>query len=296
MPLKEVKVKIPKFDIPVGTGGAQTGIVDLGEIGENATQAYQLHLKQLEQELSVFAGKEVAGGAIKSEPAYTKTGEIKFSSIKSFNPFFTDNCEKESRIFNEKDLVMKPVIYLTVEGNVPALEIKKVSNNSYLVLHNQDGGLVGKVVESKSVIYNENSLLSFCKAKIKSVEKSGELGYRTAKNKLLGQQMRIEELIKGYKRKNGDVINCITVNSNGRNLKFLLEDIEIIYPDVKGISFPKDREIKKGTMVKCMNSKHTKFQKGELMEVVAVDKTNKIITVNSNGKRYISSIKRFKVV
>lgn len=105
-------------------------------------------------------------------------------------------------------------------------------------------------------------------------------------------------------KKDGSIRNLIEVIApNGRNIKFVEEDIEFIYPDInsitKGYNIPLDRTIRNGSKVKIYKKNTARISYGTKAVVESVNKTGnkkycKIIT--ENKKSYIIEQSKIRVI
>lgn len=138
--------------------------------------------------------------------------------------------------------------------------------------------------------FSTEPLLQYCKFKVKSYEESAKLfRNKNAKKAVVGLTLEASRIELQVEVKNSTKLEdtiYLRVNERG-NQRFLLSDIEIIYPgsgitNINGIAPKKDRRISSGSNVRVVNNKHLGLKRNA--QVV----TENIKTVSSfnlsNGK------------
>jgi len=147
------------------------------------------------------------------------------------------------------------------------------------------------IINNPLIISKTNDLSIGISIKVKSYEISNSL--MTGKKKrreLFGQ---IFPLITTYKKTLGGQERLIyNLNANNVPISVLAEDCEIIYPTLQGYNFPKDRTIKVGSSVKCVNdrclSKKIYGERFEVMEVTSRSSDSRIILTLKDTKGNIT--------
>lgn len=102
--------------------------------------------------------------------------------------------------------------------------------------------------------------------KIKDCEKSCELfpGNRKLREAIVGKKFPVFDFIEQYLCRVDDVKrDCYIIKTDldgnpslhGKALKFIASEVEILYPNPKGYNLKKDRVIKIGSMVRCINNR-----------------------------------------
>lgn len=127
--------------------------------------------------------------------------------------------------------------------------------------------------------------------------------FTEAKKALVGKIVKVSNIGIGDVVKKVDIPqNTIhVVNEEGRNLRFLLSDIEIIYPNISSFNPPKDRIVKKGSIVKVVNDKRISIPKNERVKVLDIKVlgnhkwSKKYAIIEYQGKKIYSKTKDLKV-
>lgn len=140
----------------------------------------------------------------------------------------------------------------------------------------------------------------FCKIKVISILDSvSEFKYKDRKKALIGKDLTIHTINIQEKYGNKDKVynSIILFDSNSENplkTRFLMSDIKIVYPNLKGYNKPKERDIKTGVdIVFKKDFKQSGIQKGYKAKVLIsrnignkvysdISFNKKIITVNNN--------------
>lgn len=148
-----------------------------------------------------------------------------------------------------------------------------------------------------------DKLADLCSARIIKIDDSVELfGNKGKKVEMLEEAKTnkklypITNLILGYDpKKTGEGINVIELNTGTIKLKFKLSDIEVVLPNLNGITLPKDRIIRKGTICKIIRDKQlpiSKNQEVEVLEIMTKQVSNKGSTIlgsiTTAGRSYVS--------
>lgn len=144
----------------------------------------------------------------------------------------------------------------------------------------------------------EEAIIDLCKIRVKSITESSILfGNRNKKKKMLeesnsGTLFNVKSVISNYlSKKTNEVVNIIEVFNGEINLKFKVEDLEFVLPDLRGYNKPKDRTITKGTLCKIVNDKHIKLDKGAEVQVLEINNVTlgKVIRGSYDKNKYAKS-------
>ncbi len=171
-----------------------------------------------------------------------------------------------------------------------------------VVFKNKSGSWIGR--ETKGYKINEEALVKNVQIKIISAGQSGDIfGYKKAKKEYIGKVFTVEEVIRKFKcKRDGVERDCLIIpHPTIGNLKFLASDVEIQYPEVKNVAFPKNRTINVNSTVVCKNNKNLRIRRGEQVKVLEVKKdprgyTRTLKVQDNNNKVHTVLAKKFKVL
>lgn len=160
--------------------------------------------------------------------------------------------------------------------------------------------------------YSEETIKAFCKVKIVDYVKSSKLfKYSGEKKELLNktlelagnkQRLTFEILdikLKDKLKTNDELQNTISIDGKTRKLRFVMEEVEIIYPNINGWAPTKDKTIKEGSTVKIKNNRHCRnVPKNQSVTIVTIKSVgNKVYAGFSHENKLIyNNIKNFKVL
>jgi hypothetical protein len=176
--------------------------------------------------------------------------------------------------FNYKNLPV--LIRIPFEDIKYGIVIDKENSNTFssyldvITFDRNNGDIKREIISESYVIRDTNAYLCLCKVKIKSVYKSvKQFGYKRAKESMLFSTIEEINSMKGkneqyepsyfqitsYKenyicKRDGVARDILTVKKGEKNIKFLVEDCEIIYPNPNGYKLKLDKTIKIGDIVK----------------------------------------------
>lgn len=150
----------------------------------------------------------------------------------------------------------------------------------------------------------EQIIIAMCFAKITGyVDSAALFGYKPTKLKMCEskQLFNIVGIHEGFLCKkdgqNRDIIELLD-DETGKRMKFLLSDVEIIFPDIKqltkGYNLPKSRVIKKGVTAIVKDDRKTGFKKNDKVKVVdttTVGAKKYAVIETANGIKRIPSCK-----
>ncbi len=197
------------------------------------------------------------------------------------------------------------------------------NNIDYLWLKNYYIGNISIELSNKyeNIDYldiNNPNILHMITARIKSIDKSVDyFGRGNIKNIMFNSQLEINR--KGFNIKSIQTINVKKNNSkqdiirlfnplDKNNYTFLLDEIEIIYPNFKGFTPKLDRNITIGKTVKLVNNKGLPLNKDIKLKVINIisrstkDFSNyhrnndKIVVMDEFNKAYNISRLKLKVI
>lgn len=222
---------------------------------------------------------------------YSRPNNIFFKDIKEAMLFvkqhYTSTLDYLFKLKNDEDI---DVQCLAFEDNTYKLVKHKYS---YL-----------RTLSTISIYSANYDLLKLITVNIKDVKKSVNLfGYKKIKSDMLvsGKSYNISNIYNNFKcKKDGVERDICEISYNGRNYKFLNEDLQFNIIDlsvlIKGYNKPKDTIIKVGDSVKIINDKRIKLEKNTIVTVKDIIKDNNItyIVTNINKKKHIINIKQVK--
>jgi hypothetical protein len=167
----------------------------------------------------------------------------------------------------------------------------------------------GKSLEIKTKEVHENyvpGLLSVFKLRncsfiVKNYIDSGKLfKFTNEKKEAVGKQFEALEIHLGSTIKNStEPVNTIILKLPTGNRRFVLSDVQIIYPNVKGFNESKDRTIKVGQNIKVIDDKHTIFKKNDIVkasDIVRIGQKQYLVFKRPDEKEKVYNIKKFKVI
>ena len=139
--------------------------------------------------------------------------------------------------------------------------------------------------------FSETPLIKICKFKVKDYRKSSELfKFGGIKKELVGKEVSISQLELEVKVKRSDNLeNTLYINHSDRRYRFVLEDIEIIYPNINGYHLKKDRKIRPGNKVRVINDRHmNNVKRNDIIKVTEIKKIG--------NKQYVGFEKENKII
>lgn len=154
--------------------------------------------------------------------------------------------------------------------------------------------------ESDVVKFFHGDLLKKCQFKVKNyIDSSKIFKFTNEKKEAVGKIYEALEIVFSYQSKNvTNPINTIILKLPNGNRRFILSDVEIQYPNIKGYCETKDRVIKAGIKVKVIDDKHTIFKKNDIVIPSLIKKIGlksyAVFEVNNTVKLY--NINKFKTI
>lgn len=179
---------------------------------------------------------------------------------------------------------------------------KDIKENNIFKFTNND------MVEFYSKINKiEHNFMYFTFVKVKDYKLSALLfGHSNIKSTMMeGKALyNITKICPEYSCKDGKIRNIFEVESpNGKNLKFVLEDIEIVYLNIdkltKGYTLPLDRTIKKESKVKIYKKNDAGLPYGTMAIVDNLKRAGNIKYVEiitENNKKYLIKQNKIRVI
>lgn len=149
--------------------------------------------------------------------------------------------------------------------------------------------------------YSEEFVFSNLRFKILDFKKSSKLfGFSVIKKEMIGgffSGTKIEYKVDVKKSKEKE--NTITLSYSGKNIKFSLDDVKIIYPNISGWIEKKDKSIYSGSIVKVIKNKDIRFiRTGSECIVNRIKKVGdkKYAEVSIDNKKVYCNIKNLKLI
>ncbi len=226
------------------------------------------------------------------------------------------------------EITEMPVFYNILDkvyGNKHAC-IMRYNNKTYCFIQTEEkvkDKTVTKISLRDSSQYSRREKITlpppWIKIKIKSCDKSSELfpGNRKLRESLIGKSFQVFDYVEQYLCRIDDIKrNCYIIKVDdegnpklhGKVLKFLTNEVELQYPNPKGYNIKKDRVIKVGSMVKCINNREyercrkIRVKKKEIFSVkkIEINKTCPQRTIlhleDSYGNMHLAYKQYFKIV
>jgi len=144
-------------------------------------------------------------------------------------------------------------------------------------------------------------LKEFCKFKVKSYEQSSNLfSFGKIKKESLGKIVEITKAeFNATVKKSDKLEQTVYVKIDSTSYRFLLSDIEIIYPNVNGWTAPKDRRIVKNSKVRIVNNKHMSgIKKNDVVIVKEIKHIGKkqYVGIENKGKLIFEKMNKFRTI
>lgn len=155
--------------------------------------------------------------------------------------------------------------------------------------------------ENIQKLFSLNPLKKMCKFKIIGFEESGRLFEYTAlkRTKVDSYAEVIKIELQVEVKKSNKLENTITLLVDDKELRFLLDEVEIIYPNINGWTATKDRSIKEGLSVKIIdNRRYRSIPIGTKLVVDNIKNIGSIkyIGYKINNKTIYDRITNYKLV
>lgn len=226
-----------------------------------------------------------------------------------------DNFKKKGQLFNNN--ILKLTTFKHAQNQYTFLIEVSLNANKKIYLSKSNNEKEFKKINSTELstmkysnLYryycsNIDLIKLLCTVKIKDYKESSTLfGLGPSKKRMYEQSLNgetffINEILMDYPCKyNNQERNIVEVINNNRALKFTVEDLEFIYPDIskllKGINFPKDRTITRDKVVVVKRGNY-KGITGKVVELnhISDSKTYAIIDIGDSKK--IINLKHLKI-
>ena len=273
-----------------------------GEITVNGLSTYVLIRENSERVFDPFG-----------EPVNSSTSTAVKKEPKKFSKEF-DNL-LDSYIHFSKTISTNPLLRLAV--NKEGFYIQLISKNptTSAIVKKDNSYVIAKVINrytNHSPDYLDN-IKKTCFVKVISCKESAEVfGYNTLKKNMLssGANYTITNILPSFTCAKDSVIrDVVEVNYEGRNFKFVLKDLEFIYPNtdmlLKGYIAPKNRTISTDSIVKLKDNRRTNLPKNTTFKVAAINrvttaskisKAREYCKIVHNNKEYFILKNKFKVI
>lgn len=214
--------------------------------------------------------------------------KLTFDILKEAFKYIPINYDGSEGFYHDGALVIKRAIHnksRRFKSNKVKKEIKSIKLEPNLV----------------SKFFSEQTLMNNCKFKIKDYRLSSKLfGFTESKKKIVGKVVDISKIeFQANVKKSDKRENTVYIKVEEKNLRFSLDDIEIIYPNVNGWHERKPRLIKNGADVKLIRNKEFKhIPKGTIVKVSQLKNVGnkRYIGFKYENKEVISRINNFKLV
>lgn len=153
---------------------------------------------------------------------------------------------------------------------------------------------------------NEELIIEFAKAKIKDYSKSADIfGYKPSKKEMFesGNTFKIEGLRLDYEsKKTKTKLDVIELHNGEKSLKFLLEDVELIFNEPKGFNIPTKINITKckkpdiiGKSVRIIRDKGLPIKRNDKATIVELWNSHQPVTGNRFSLREVNYDKNSKI-
>ena len=149
--------------------------------------------------------------------------------------------------------------------------------------------------------FKKQPVIKYCKAKvIGSTESIKLFGNNAIKREAVDKIFDIIDIdLQAEVKKSDKPEDTIYLAINGTNYRFAFNDIEIIYPNIKGYNAKRDKKIKIGDTVRCINDRHClKLRRNDKITVSHLKSINnkKYIGFMDNDQVVFMNKKNFKIV
>lgn len=153
---------------------------------------------------------------------------------------------------------------------------------------------------NKNTHFSTDAITKECKFLVKDYGNSAKLfKFTELKKSLVGKVLEGTDIELEAKVKNSEEIyqTIKLILEDGRKSRFLLSDVEIIYPNLKSFNPPKDRELKIGATARLTDNRKTGIPKHSLVKVVDIKKVGnkKYAIVDCKNKKVYTNYKSLKV-
>jgi hypothetical protein len=149
--------------------------------------------------------------------------------------------------------------------------------------------------------FDESLITKVYKFKVIDFKKSAKLfGFSGIKKEMVGKTFdasRVDHLVDV--KKSTERENTVTLILDGRNIRFSIDDLKVITPNINGWSIKKDKTITSGDIALIIKNKGIRSvsvgQKCNVREIKRIgDKKYALISVN--GKNVYSSLRNLKLI
>jgi len=146
------------------------------------------------------------------------------------------------------------------------------------------------------------AITKYCKFIVKDYVKSSRLfKFTDLKKSLVGKTLNGCEIEFDSKIKSTDekfaTVKLIIDEENDKKTRFLLSDLQIVYPNIKGFNPPKDRTLRVGVNAKISDNRKLQIPRNEQVKVVSIKKIGEksYAVVNYNNKKVMVNSKSLKI-
>lgn len=222
---------------------------------------------------------------------------------KDLNDIINKTSDFINKIENPLDIFLKKENCRICFKDNPSRYLQKV-DNQFKVFNSKN--LFDSFPNMLHSLGEIDKVKSLCFVRVKSCSNSIKIfGYGNVKKNMLenGENYKIAQILPSFKsKKDGKERDVIEVTVNNRNVKFLIEDLEFIFPDInlllKGYTAPKNREIKIGSHVKLIDNRKIGLPKNVKLKIEDTEKigSKTYCIVNYNNKTYPILKNKLKVI
>lgn len=153
---------------------------------------------------------------------------------------------------------------------------------------------------NKKEWFHTEAITKDCKFLVKDYGNSSKLfKFTQLKKSLVGKTLLGTEIELEAKVKNSEEVHQTIklILEDGRKSRFLLSDVEIIYPNLASFNPPKDRELKIGATARLVDNRKTGIPKHSSVKVIDIKKVGnkKYAIVDHKGQKVYTNYKSLKV-
>lgn len=257
------------------------------DIKLNSTEISKAVCTDIELYYKKYIKERVSGWrAINSLVHFNNTKQLNKKAISTTNKGILIGYSYNGKVYDSATEIVKTNYELSKVNAICKCYIPEL--NKYKTITTN----VGKL----ATFYVTEEILKTFKIKIIGSELSGKVFGKTQdKTNLIGSIFKNFEITKGNSKRIGEtyyiIINVQDKLNNkekailpDQQLKFVLSDIELILPNIKGYNQPIDKTINKGSNVIVINPKFSLYKNQLLVVSVKPDRTSKRINNSSNRR------------
>jgi len=242
------------------------------------------------------AGKDEKAGSILSNNLKLLFGEdfkITVDNLLKIFKYIPVRYQGNSGFYDSKNKRLVLFNFIRLKSPNPYKPGKIITEVQFIPIKDEESSIILQMLDVKS--------LKNCKFIVRNYIDSGRIfKFTNEKKEVLNKEFEALEISLGVKSKNSEEpVNTIILRLPNGNRRFILSDIEIVYPNINGYNEKKDRVIKPNMNVKVIDDKHTIFKKNDVVKAVGVKNlgTKKFaIFLDKNNNEKLYNINKFKVI